>query len=1111
MEKIKKILHYYRTKESNFIFLKNIINFSIVALLILFLAILLEYVFYLPTEVRTNFYQISLFLIITFLSYACVLWLIHRQSLFNYKNDLHIANEIADKNSLIKDKLINILQISSIKNQTNQDLRDYAVMQIQSKLDKTLLSGSNFIQSKNTSYALILLITLFTICLISADFKFAFKRVIKYNEIFEPPTPFKLSLLSENFSILEGDTLKIEITSYGEIPDSVMVFWENDEIKNSQKITHDDGAYKIKLSGIKKNTTYWAEYINPYFFSSWDIISTNKNFVKVKSRPTINNVTFDITPPEYSNINPYIHNQTNINQIDILNGSIVSISAEINKSINSAWMLINNQERIPFKIEKNNINQTIEFNKNTSMKIYCLDQELISNLNPMQYNLIAKQDTPPNIVIQSPELQFELNEALSIPLKFNIHDDYGINQVWIEYKIISQDFPELTNSIKKVFLKQENTLNTISNIKYNWDVSSEGILMGDELHFWISANDYDNINGPNIGKSQTLIGIFPSLEDLFFKVEEYENNTEDIVNDIQESMEDISSIAEEIKLDLLKKDKLTWEQEKKLEQTFEEVNETFKQIEEIQNNIDKITEQASKNNLFNNELLEKFDQFKDMLQNIMTEELMDAMAELQEAFENFDKTKMLKALENYEFNIEKFEEELDRFIDMFELALAEQKLNELSKEVENMINKQTDLIDDITNNEDSIVLEKKSKRQQNRFDSFVDEINQTKEIISDVSEETSEQLNQLSENKLTSETKSNLGQQTQNIKSNNKDSATEKAIEAKNNLEDIQEMIGEINSQFQNESINRMTKEFIVIIDNLLSMSNQQENIIDSSKGIRSNNPELKKINQNQNSINRQLNQITKQLINLSNKTFFINPKINRIIGKLKNSITKAISNFEQKKITNAKKNQLDVLKNINEVTFLLLLSMEEMQSSDSTSGFEQFLQSLGEMSQQQEGINNQTMQLGQMGMMMQQSMMQQLMQQQQELKKKLSEMLGDMPGQNLGGLSQANKDMEEIIQDFKNKNVNRETMNRQEKILSRMLDSQKSMTKKDYSEKRESSLSNDAIFSGPGSLPKSMGEKDLLLINAMESAIKEGHSLEYQKLIRMYFLNLQKENSYEQ
>ena len=42
--------------------------------------------------------------------------------------------------------------------------------------------------------------------------------------------------------------------------------------------------------------------------------------------------------------------------------------------------------------------------------------------------------------------------------------------------------------------------------------------------------------------------------------------------------------------------------------------------------------------------------------------------------------------------------------------------------------------------------------------------------------------------------------------------------------------------------------------------------------------------------IDRQLNQVTKQLIDLSNTTFFVNPNINRLIGKLKSSISNTIS-----------------------------------------------------------------------------------------------------------------------------------------------------------------------------------------------------------------------------
>ena len=94
-------------------------------------------------------------------------------------------------------------------------------------------------------------------------------------------------------------------------------------------------------------------------------------------------------------------------------------------------------------------------------------------------------------------------------------------------------------------------------------------------------------------------------------------------------------------------------------------------------------------------------------------------------------------------------------------------------------------------------------------------------------------------------------------------------------------------------------------------MSNQQEKIISDSNGIKSRSPFLKDINRKQDNIDRQLNQITKQLTNLSNSTFFVNPKINRQIGGLKSSISKSISNIEQKQVTTAFKEHEKILKYI--------------------------------------------------------------------------------------------------------------------------------------------------------------------------------------------------------
>ena len=127
------------------------------------------------------------------------------------------------------------------------------------------------------------------------------------------------------------------------------------------------------------------------------------------------------------------------------------------------------------------------------------------------------------------------------------------------------------------------------------------------------------------------------------------------------------------------------------------------------------------------------------------------------------------------------------------------------------------------------------------------------------------------------------------------------------------------------------------------------------------------------------------------------------------------------------------------------------MKSSGSASGFESYMEQLEGMSEQQKGINEGTMKMGQMGMMAQQQMMQGLQGQQEALQQALQEMMKEIPGGDTpGGLSKAEQDMEEVINDFKRNQVSRQTMERQEQILSRMLDSQKSMTQRDFSEKRK-------------------------------------------------------------
>ena len=339
---------------------------------------------------------------------------------------------------------------------------------------------------------------------------------------------------------------------------------------------------------------------------------------------------------------------------------------------------------------------------------------------------------------------------------------------------------------------------------------------------------------------------------------------------------------------------------------------------------------------------------------------------------------------------------------------------------------------------------------------------------------------------------------------------------AKINLETIQDEINSIQEQFIDQEMEEITDTFIIIINNLLTISNQQEDLISISKSIRSNSPIISTVNKKQDNISRELDQIMDKLIILSNKTFFITPPINRAFGKSKMAIANAISNFEQKKTRTAKQSQKESLHNINLTIQLLMDALNKLQDSNSPSGIEQFMEAMQQMGQQQQALNQSTQQImpmlgqGQIPM----SLLDALQSEQERLQEKLEQLQEEFSegppgsGPNDGTMEKIGKGMEEIIEDFKNKNITRETILRQEKILSRMLDNQKSETQKDFSNKRRSKTGSSFTYKGGKSLPENSGDKNLFLINAMESAMEEGFSNEYNKLIRNYFLNLQKENA---
>ena len=244
----------------------------------------------------------------------------------------------------------------------------------------------------------------------------------------------------------------------------------------------------------------------------------------------------------------------------------------------------------------------------------------------------------------------------------------------------------------------------------------------------------------------------------------------------------------------------------------------------------------------------------------------------------------------------------------------------------------------------------------------------------------------------------------------------------------------------------------------------------------------------------------------LAQKSFLITPEIANNLGTALNEMKNSINTINSYQIEQSIQSQNLVIKNLNELSKLLNSALKNMaKGNGGGSGAMSLMQQFQQLIQQQMQINNITQKLANGEQLSQEELqLAQRLQQQQELIKKSLEQLNQeakSTGQSKklpSNLDKLMEDIQEVINDIKSKNIDDKLVQKQEKILSRMLDATKSINDRDYEEKREAELSQRQYKGSQNSLK--FQDNKYNEPNSIESLKKEGIKEDYLKLIRKYF-----------
>ena len=95
---------------------------------------------------------------------------------------------------------------------------------------------------------------------------------------------------------------------------------------------------------------------------------------------------------------------------------------------------------------------------------------------------------------------------------------------------------------------------------------------------------------------------------------------------------------------------------------------------------------------------------------------------------------------------------------------------------------------------------------------------------------------------------------------------------------------------------------------------------------------------------------------------------------------------------------------------------------------------------------------------------------------------------------------MENVVKDLELQQFDRKTIERQQKILSRMLDAQKSMREKDHSRQREAETGKNYVRRSPDGRQQREDRELKRLQDELFKALQEGFNPDYEKMIETYY-----------
>ncbi len=1100
----------------------------------------LESLFWLSISVRTVLIIIILLFIIISLTYHGFrpfrAW-IGKDRYFSYES---LSLRVGDTFPEIRDRLINAIQVFR---QMQDNREQYSPSLAVETMNRAGEKFANYDFNKSLDYSavkkqgkyfLIFTVSIIMISLISSGGVYsAFVRLINPSTVYPVPRSFTITVSPGHSEILRNDPFEITVKTVGREPIGMAIFTKKDnqdEYRESELAETGGGSYVFRMEKARESFSYYIRGKEKAGLLLTRNIDTENYNVNVIHRPLVRKIKIHLDYPEYSELGSrYL--EDNIGDIAALRGTEVIAEFAFNKEISGGMILFSDSSSIPIEITGQTGKAGFRINNNDSYIVHLTDNNGITNSDPIEYRITCVNDDEPYIQNILPGENSDLTEDKRQFLGFRVGDDFGVRSLRLGYLIVDRNEAEEVlspESLEKLIADRRrfNFLNfnidkntgVVQDIYYLWELKNISLFPEDQILYFGEVDDNDVISGPKRSRTDFFIIRYPSLEDLFSEAAKVQEQQGEEISDVLRESRDLAERLKDLSHDFETASELEWEKQKAAEESSKKQQELQERLENIGSEIEKLINKFESNDLLSAETLDKYRELQELMKEINSSELNSIMERMQRSLEeNADINQSRKDVRDLKDLQEDFIKKLDRTLNIMKRLQVDQMIDEVVIKAENIretqqaINTALDTLDNFVDKKIQDSKERLARRENDlagSMDNLKDTIDRLQEKLIDQPDVSSDDINNAKELIENREIPRKMRNMSSTLQSQNTVQSMEKGKEIEDDLREVEQNLKNADREISDEQKDEIILGIRRSVYDMLELSKDQEDVKRQTGRLTVNSDKFTDVASQQHDLLTGLERTVGKLVILSEKTFFLTPELGNHLTGASNAMNNAISALEERNSNVTNLRQQIAMAALNKSIMELRKSLNQAKESGTGMGFEEFMEKMEQLSQQQSQINQETMSMPQQGGLTpeQQAALERLIQEQQMLRRSLEQLKKDMKGKG-GGMSdrlgELANEMKDVVDDMKESKLSDQTIELQERILSRMLDAQKSIHRRDFSNKRVAEAANQYDPLDPGKLPENLGEYQNFLEKELLKALKEGYNRDFEDLIKKYFENL--------